>query len=192
MGAIKQNRTSKGGKGPGERRVRSLATTLMSLLIVVALGATGCSISENGQTQTKVKPVVGSTHQNGALRVRIDSLCWSWQSTTTPMPGEMGAFTIVVEMTIKNVGMFNLNPPQFSVDGNGSVSWYPAFCRDDIAHNQECKLCLANMNQVNLVFNNNDPGKEILLTVKATDKWGKSYTVSLTLPPPLGMPRCSE
>jgi hypothetical protein len=190
MSAIRQNKTLNVGQGAEDRRVKRLATAFMSLLLVAVLGATGCSTGESGQTQTKVKPVVGTTRQDHALKVRIDNLCWSWKSQTPATPGETGAFSIEVEATIKNVGIYNLRPPRFSVDGGGLVSWYPAFCREDITHNQECKLCIANRNQVHLEFNNNDPGKEILLTVAATDKWGKSYTVSFTLPPPLDMPRC--
>jgi hypothetical protein len=56
-------------------------------------------------------------------------------------------------------------------------------------HGQECKLRIAHRNQVQLEFNNNDPGKEILLTVEATDKKGEPYTLSFTLPPPVEMPR---
>jgi len=90
------------------------------LIVVIALGTAGCSTGESGQTQTGVKPVIGSTHQNGALKVRIDNLCWSWKSQTPPSPGETGAFSIDVEATIKNEGRYNLHPPRFSV---GGVSW---------------------------------------------------------------------
>jgi hypothetical protein len=192
MGAIGQNRTPKVGKGPQDRRVRSLATVFMSLVIAVALGATGCSISESGQTQTKVKPVVGTTHQNGALKVRIDGLCWSWESQSTPMSGETGAFSIEIEATIKNVGNCKLHPPIFSVNGGGVVSRYPADGSQDMNRGSERKLRIANKNQVHIEFNNNDPGKEILLTVQATDQWGEHYALIFTLPPPLQMPSCGK
>ena len=185
MRAISRNRTSKGDKGQEDRQVRRLATAFMSLvMVVIALWATGCSTGESA--------VVGSTHQDRALKVRIDSLCWSWNSQTTAMPGETGAFSVEVEATIKNVGIYNLHPPEFSVDGGGLVSWYQTGCWGDMSHNHECKLRIANRNEVNLEFNDNDPGKEILLTVEATDKWGEFYTLSFTLPPPLEMPRCGE
>ena len=191
MRAIRQNRTSKGIKGQEDRQVRRLAIAFMPLLIIViALCATGCSAGESGQTQTEVKPVIGSTHQNGALKVRIDNLCWSWKSQIPPSPGETGAFSVEVEATIKNEGRYNLHTPEFSVDGGGLVSWYQPGCREDMIYGKECKLRMANRNQIHIEFNNGDPGKEILLTVEATDKKGKLYTLSFTLPPPLEM-RCS-
>jgi hypothetical protein len=192
MRAIRQNRTSKGVKGQEDRQVRRLATTFMSLVIVVALWATGCSTFESGQTQTEAKPVVGSTHQNHALKVRIDSLCWSWKSEIMPINGETGAFSIEVEATIKNEGKCKLHPPHFSVGGGGGVSGYLASRQEDIVRGNECKLRIANRNQVHLEFNNNDPGKEILLTVAATDQWGELYGLRITLPPPLEMTRCRE
>ncbi len=191
MRPIRQNRALKGNKRQEDGQMKRLAIAFMPLLIVViALCTTGCSTGESGETQTGVKPVIGSTHQNGALKVRIDNLCWSWKSQTPPSPGETGAFSVEVEATIKNAGRYNLHPPQFSVDGGGSVSWYPTGCREDMIYGKECKLRIANRNQVHIEFNNGDPGKEILLTVEATDKKGKLYTVSFTLPPPLEM-RCS-
>ena len=139
MRAIRQNRTSKGGKGQDDRQVRRPATAFMSLVIVVALWATGCSTFESGQTQTEVKPVVGSTHQNHALKVRIDSLCWSWKSELMPINGETGPFSIEVEATIKNAGKCKLHPPIFSVDGGGLVSWSQAGCEGDMIRGNKCK-----------------------------------------------------
>jgi hypothetical protein len=192
MSAIRQNKTLKIGKGPEDRRVRRLAIAFMSLLMVAALGASGCGIGENGQTQTKVKPVVGSTRQDHALKVRIDSLCWSWESNTTAMPGETGAFSIEVEATVKNAGNCKLHPPMFSVGGGGLVSRSQDSQGEDIPRGNELKLRISNKNQLHLEFDNNDPGKEILLIVQATDQWGESYALSFTLPPPLQMPRCGE
>jgi hypothetical protein len=192
MSAIRQNRTSKVDKGPQDRRVRSLATAFMSLVIAVALGTTGCSTFESGQTQTGVKPVVGSTHQDHALKVRIDSLCWFWKSETMPKNGETGAFSIEIEATIKNAGKCKLHPPMFSVNGGGVVSRYQADGSEDMIRGSERKLRIANKNQVHIEFNNNDPGKEILLTVQATDQWGEPYALTFTLPPPLQMPSCSK
>lgn len=193
MRANRQNRTSKGCKGQEDQCVKRLAIAFMPLLILaIALFTTGCTSGESGQTQTGEKSVIGSARQDGGLRVRIDSLCWSWKSQTTPMAGETGAFSIEVEATIKNVGRYNLHPPTFSVDGGGTVSWYQAGCREDMIYGRECKLRIANRNQVHLEFNNGDPGKEIILTVEATNKKGTFYTVSFTLPPPLEMPRCGE
>jgi hypothetical protein len=192
MSAIRQNKTLKVGHGAEDRRVRRLAIAFMSLLIVAALGATGCSTGESGQTQTKVKQVVGTTHQNGALRVKIDGLCWSWESNTTAMPGETGAFSIEVEATVKNAGNCKLHPPIFSVDGGGLVLWSQAGRGEDIPRGNELKLRVVNKNQVHLEFRNNDPGKEISLIVQATDQWGEPYALSFTLPPPLQLPRCGK
>jgi len=153
MRAIRENRTPKVGKGQEDRKVRRLATAFMSSVIVVALWATGCSTFGNGQTQTEVKPVVGSTRQDHALKVRIDSLCWNWKSETMPINGETGAFSIEVEATIKNEGKCKLRLIQFSVDGGGSVSW--AGGREDMIRGNECKLRIATRNQVHLEFNNN-------------------------------------
>lgn len=192
MSVIRRNRTSKVGKGLQDRRVRSLAAAFMSLVIAVALGATGCSTFESGQTQTGVKPVIGSTRQDHALKVRIDGLCWSWESQTTPMSGETGAFSINIEATIKNAGNCKLHPPIFSVDGGGVVSGYQPDRSQDMVRGGERQLRIANKNQVHIEFNNNDPGKTILLTVQATDQWGELYALTFTLPPPLQMPRCGE
>jgi hypothetical protein len=191
MRAIRQNITSKGGKGQEDRQVRRLATAFMSLVIVVALWTTGCSAFERGQTQTEVKPVVGSTRQDHALKVRIDSLCWSWKSEIMPINGVTGAFSIDVEATIKNEGKCKLHPPLFSVVGGGLGSLHKAV-KEDMIRGNESKLRTANRNQVHLEFDNADPGKEILLTVQATDQWGEFYALSFTLPPPLEMPRCRE
>jgi len=191
MRAIRQNGTSKGGKGQEDRQVRRLATAFMSLVIVVALWSTGCSVFESGRTQTEVKPVVGSTHQDHALKVRIDSLCLSWKSEIMPINGITGAFSIDVEATIKNEGKCKLHPPLFSVDGGGLGSLHKAV-KEDMIRGNESKLRIANRNQVHLEFYNTDPGKEILLTVQATDQWGEFYALSFTLPPPLEMPRCRE
>lgn len=172
--------------------MKILAMACMSLLVVaIALSTTGCNSSESGLTQTKAKPVVGTTYQNGALKVRIDNLCWSWKSEAPPSPGETGAFSVEVEATIQNAGRYNLHPPIFSVDGGGSASWYQTGCREDMIYGKECKLRIANRNQVHLEFNSNDPSKEILLTVKAQDKKGKLYTLTIALPPPLEMTRSS-
>lgn len=188
MRAKRQNRTSKGSKGHEVQRMGRLAIAFTPLLIfAIALCATGCATGESGE-----KSVIDSTYQDRALRVRIDSLCWSWKSETTPMAGETGAFSIEVEATIKNVGRYNLHPPKFSVDGGGMVSWYQTGCREDMIYGKECRLRTANRNQVHLEFNNGDPGKEIILTVEATNKKGTLYTLSITLPPPLEMPRCGE
>ena len=192
MSSIRQNRTSKGGKGQENRQVRRIATAFMSSVIVVALWATGCSTFESGPTQTEVKPVVGSTRQDHALKVRIDSLCWSWKSETMPINGETGAFSIELEATIKNVGKCKLYPPIFSVGGGGLVSWSQTGCREGMIRGNECKLRIANSSQVHLEFNNNDPGKAILLIVQATDQCSEFSTLSFTLPPPLQMPRCGE
>lgn len=191
MRAIRQNITSKGGKGQEDRQVRRLATAFMSLVIVVALWTTGCSAFERGQTQTEVKPVVGSTRQDHALKVRIDSLCWSWKSEIMPINGVTGAFSIDVEATIKNEGKCKLHPPLFSVVVGGLGSLHKAV-KEDMIRGNESKLRTANRNQVHLEFDNADPGKEILLTVQATDQWGEFYALSFTLPPPLEMPRCRE
>jgi hypothetical protein len=190
MRTIMQNATSKVGKGQEDRKEKRLASAFMSLAMIVVLCATGCSALEFGQKQGEAKPIVGSTRQDHSLKVRIDSLCWSWKSETTPINGETGAFSIEVEATIKNAGKCKLHPPIFSVDGGGLVS--RAGDREDIIRGNESKLRIANRNQAHLEFNNNDPGKEILLIVQATDQWGELYSVSFTLPPPLQMPRCGE
>jgi hypothetical protein len=176
--------------GLGVVQVRRIAIALMKLVVIsVTLGMIGCSIVDTESTQTEGKSVVGSTRQDRALKARIDNLRWSWKSQTTPMDGGTGAFTIELELTITNAGRYNLHPPRISVSDGGLVSWYQAGCREDMIHGQECKLRIAHRNQVQLEFNNNDPGKEILLTVEATDKKGELYTLSFTLPPPIEMPR---
>jgi len=192
MRAIRQNRTSKCAKRQVDRLVGRLAAAFMSLVIVIALLATGCSVFDSGQTGNGVTQIVGSTHQNRALKVRIDSLCWSWKSKNMPVNGETGAFSIEVEVTIKNEGKCKLHPPIFYVDGGGLVSQYQPAHTEDITRGKEFKLRIDNSNQVHLEFNDNDPGKEILLTVRATDQWGEICGLSIMLPPPLQMPVCSE
>ena len=192
MRAIRQNTKSKGSKGQEDRQVTRLATAFLSLMIVVALWTTGCSAFEFGQAGNETKPVVGSTHQNHSLKVRIDSLCWSWESETMPINGETGAFSIEVEATIKNEGKCKLSPPSFSVDGGGLISGYQAGQEEDIKRGEESKLRISKKNQLHLEFNNNDPGKEILLTVQATDQWGEHYALSIKLSPPIDMPECEK
>ena len=168
--------------------MKRLVIALMLLLVAAtSLAAVGCNTEAS-----EAKPVVGSTQQHKALKVRVDGLCWCWKSEATPAVGETGAFSVEIEATVKNQGRYNLHPPRFSVDGGGEVSWYQSGCREDMIYGRECKLRMANRNQVHLEFNNNDPGKEILLTVEAEDKKGRFYSLSFTLPPPLEMPRCGE
>jgi len=171
--------------------MRRVAIAFMSLLIVAAVWSTGCSLGESGQTQTNVEPVVGSIRQDHALKVRIDSLSWSWESETTPTNGETGAFSIEVEATIQNAGKVKLYPI-FSVGSGGKVSWSQTGCDEGMIHGSQCKLRVADKNQVHLEFNSSDPGKEILFTVHAKDQWSEDYALSFTLPPPLEMPRCAE
>jgi hypothetical protein len=190
MSEIRQNRKLKGSQRQEDRQVKRLAISFMSLLIVATvLWTTGCGNFGSGQTQTGIKAVVGSTRQDHALKVRIDSLSWSWKSDRIPTKGETGAFSIEVEATIKNEGKCKLHAPTFSVDGGGLVSGSQAVHREDIPRGNEMKLLIANGNQLHLEFNNSDPGKEILLIIQATDQWGELYALSFTLPPPLDMPR---
>jgi hypothetical protein len=164
----------------------------MSLVLVVALLSAGCSIFQSGQPENGVSRILGSTHQDHALKVIIDSLCWSWKSAGTPADGETGAFSVDIEATVKNEGKCKLSPPIFSVDGGGVVSRYQAAHMQDISRGKDRKLRIDNGNQVHLEFNDNDPGQEILLTVRASDQWGELYGLSIKLPPPLQMPVCSE